>query len=74
MKTIAHLAAALAATLPAVALAGEGAASPIPVEDYARYDQIITSKFLSSETQLVLLERTTATQISPEQEIGRAHV
>ncbi len=58
----------LVMTLPAVALAGEGAASPIPVEDYARYDQIITSKFLSSETQLVLLERKTAPQISPEQE------
>lgn len=58
----------LVMTLPAVGLAGEGAASPIPVEDYARYDQIITSKFLSSETQLVLLERKTATQISPEQE------
>ncbi len=58
----------LVITLPAVGLAGERAASPIPVEDYARYDQIITSKFLSSETQLVLLERKTATQISPEQE------
>lgn len=55
--------------LPATGLAaGEGTAIPIPVEDYARYDQIITSKFLSSETQLVLLERKTATQISPEQE------
>ena len=54
--------------LPAIGLAGEGTAASIPVEDYARYDQIITSKFLSSETQLVLLERKTATQISPEQE------
>lgn len=53
---------------PAIGLAGEGAAVAIPLEDYARYDQIIAGKFLSSETQLVLLERKTTTQISPEQE------
>ena len=58
----------VAITLPSVGSAGEGPAVSIPVEDYARYDQIITSKFLSSETKLVLLERKTATQISPEQE------
>ena len=55
-------------TLPAIGSAGEEAVASIPVEDYARYDQIITSKFLSSETQLVLLERKTTIQISPEQE------
>ena len=55
-------------TLPTAGSAGGGTAVPIPVEDYARYDQIITSKFLHSETQLVLLERKTTTQISPEQE------
>jgi hypothetical protein len=55
-------------TLPSVGSAGEGTAVSLPAEDYARYDQIITSKFLSSETQLVLLERKTTTQISPEQE------
>ena len=54
--------------LPAIGLAAEGTVTAVPAEDYARYDQIITSKFLSSETQLVLLERKTATQISPEQE------
>jgi len=58
----------LVMTLSAVGLAGEGTVVSIPVEDYARYDQIITGKFLHSETQLVLLERKTATQISPEQE------
>jgi hypothetical protein len=58
----------MAMTLPVIGLAGEGTVVLIPVEDYARYDQIITSKFLYSETQLVLLERRTATQISPEQE------
>ena len=55
-------------TLPAIGLAGEGAVVSIPIEDYARYDQILTSKFLSSDTQLVLFERKTTTQISPEQE------
>jgi len=55
-------------TMPAVGLAGEGTVASIPVEDYARYDQIITSKFLHSETQLVLLERKTTGQIAPDQE------
>jgi len=54
--------------LPAVGSAGERTVVSISVEDYARYDQIITSKFLTSETQLVFLERKTATQISPGQE------
>ncbi|SPP65844.1 conserved exported hypothetical protein [Nitrospira lenta] len=58
----------LVMTLPVVGLAGEETVVSIPVEDYARYDQIITSKFLHSETQLVLLERKTTTQISPEQD------
>ncbi|ULA64787.1 MAG: hypothetical protein LZF86_190080 [Nitrospira sp.] len=58
----------VAMTWPAVGSAGEGTVAAIPLEDYARYDQIVASKFLSSETQLVLLERKTATQISPEQE------
>ncbi len=58
----------VAITFPADGSAGAGTVASIPVEDYARYDQIIASKFLSSETQLVLLERKTATQISPEQE------
>jgi hypothetical protein len=53
--------------LPAVGWPGRDSRL-IPVEDYARYDQIITGKFLHSETQLVLFERKTATQISPEQE------
>lgn len=55
-------------TVPSIGLAGEVTPAAIPLEDYARYDQIITSKFLSAETQLVLLERKTAIQISPEQE------
>lgn len=58
----------MAMTLPVIGLAGERTVVSISVEDYARYDQIITSKFLTSETQLVFLERKTATQISPGQE------
>lgn len=55
-------------TVPSIGLTGEVTPAAIPLEDYARYDQIITSKFLGAETQLVLLERKTAIQISPEQE------
>jgi len=54
--------------LPAIGSAGEGTVAAIPLEDYARYDQIIASKFLHSGTQLVLLERKTTTQILPEQD------
>lgn len=58
----------LVITLPAMGWAGEGTAVSIPLEDYARYDQVITSKFLTSQTHLVLIERKTTMQISPEQE------
>lgn len=40
----------------------------IPIEDYALYDQIVTKKFLTSETQLVLLERMTRSRFVPNQE------
>jgi hypothetical protein len=40
----------------------------IPVEDYALYDQVVTSKFLTSATQLVVIERTTQFRLSPDQE------
>lgn len=51
-------------------LAAEGmpAASSIPVEDYALYDQIVTKKFLTSDTQLVVLERMTVPRLLPDQE------
>lgn len=44
------------------------APSPIPVEDYALYDQIVTKKFLTSDTQLVVLERMTTARLIPNQE------
>ena len=40
----------------------------IPVEDYALYDQVVTSKFLTSATQLVVIERMTKFRLSPDQE------
>jgi hypothetical protein len=40
----------------------------IPVADYALYDQVVTSKFLTSATQLVVIERTTQFRLSPDQE------
>ncbi len=40
----------------------------ISVEDYALYDQVVTRKFLTSATQLVVIERTTQFRLSPDQE------
>ena len=40
----------------------------IPAEDYALYDQVVTTKFLTSATQLVVIERMTRFQLSPDQE------
>jgi len=50
------------------ARAEPGDSAPIPVEDYALYDQIITKKFLTSETRLVILERMTAARLIPNQD------
>jgi hypothetical protein len=43
-------------------------ADAISVEDYALYDQVVTSKFLTSATQLVVIERMTKFRLSPDQE------
>ena len=40
----------------------------IPSDDYAFYDQVVTSKFLTSATQLVVIERMTRFRLSPDQE------
>jgi hypothetical protein len=42
--------------------------SGIPVDDYALYDQVVTKKFLTSDTQLVVLERMTVSRLLPNQE------
>jgi len=38
------------------------------VEDYALYDQVLTKKFLTSQTQLVVIERMTRFRLSPDQD------
>lgn len=40
----------------------------VPVEDYALYDRVVTSKFLTNETRLVLIERLTVSRLYPDQE------
>lgn len=40
----------------------------IPADDYALYDQVVTSKFLTSATELVVIERMTRFRLSPDQE------
>ena len=40
----------------------------VPTEDYSLYDLIVDEKFLTPDTQLVLLERTTVTRLHPEQQ------
>ena len=43
-------------------------AGVIPAEDYALYDLVVTSKFLTSDTRLVVIERMTRFRLSPDQE------
>jgi len=42
-------------------------ADAIPAEDYALYDQVVTRKFLTSATRLVVIERMTRLRLSPDQ-------
>ena len=42
-------------------------ADAIPAEDYAVYDQVVTRKFLTSATRLVVIERMTRLRLSPDQ-------
>ncbi|MGQ0810836.1 MAG: hypothetical protein ACT4OO_06375 [Nitrospiraceae bacterium] len=41
---------------------------PVSPEEYPIYDLIVATKFLTSETQLVMIERMTATRLHPDQE------
>jgi hypothetical protein len=43
-------------------------AEAIPAEDYALYDLVMTSKFLTSATQLIIIERMTSLRLSPNQD------
>jgi hypothetical protein len=62
------ISAALTGSLPAApAEAPPDSPPPVPLEDYPLYDLIVDEKFLTPETKLVLLERTTVTRLHPEQ-------
>lgn len=39
---------------------------PIPVEDYAIYDRVIEAKFLTSQTNVVLVNRLTVSSLIPQ--------
>lgn len=54
--------------LPGAVAESAQKAAAIPAEDYALYDQMVTSKFLTSSTQLVVIERMTRFRLSPDQE------
>jgi hypothetical protein len=40
----------------------------IPVDDYAIYDRVVTNKFLTSQTKLVLIQRVTASRLYLDQD------
>ena len=47
---------------------GHDASVRVPTEDYPLYDLIVDEKFLTPDTQLVVLERSTVTRLHPEQQ------
>ena len=53
---------------PAHPMEPQPVVAAFPDDAYRFYDEIVTSKFLTSETSLVLIERMTATQLFPQQE------
>ena len=54
--------------LPGAVAESDQKADVIAAEDYALYDQVVTSKFLTSATQLVVIERMTRLRLSPDQD------
>lgn len=54
--------------LPGAVAETDRQAESIPAEDYALYDQVVTGKFLTSATLLVMIERMTSLRLSPNQE------
>ncbi len=54
--------------LPGAVAESDQKAAAVAAEDYALYDQVVTSKFLTSATQLVVIERMTRFRLSPGQE------
>lgn len=68
MMTMAILLLAWPLVVGAPADEGLRVTEAIPVDDYALYDQAVTKKFLTSDTQLVVLERMTVSRLLPNQE------
>ena len=54
--------------LPGAVAESDQKADAIAAEDYALYDQVVTSKFLTLATQLVVIDRMTRLRLSPDQE------
>jgi len=54
--------------LPGAVAESDQKADSISAEDYALYDQVVTSKFLTSATQLVVIERMTRLRLSQDVE------
>jgi hypothetical protein len=54
--------------VPGAVAGSDQKAEDISADDYALYDQVVTSKFLTSATQLVVIERMTRLRLSPDQE------
>ena len=54
--------------LPPAVAESERKIDVVVAEDYALYDQVVTSKFLTSQTQLVIIERMTRFRLSPDQD------
>ena len=54
--------------LPGAVAESDQKADAIPAEDYALYDQVVSRKFLTSATRLVVIERMTRLRLSPDEE------
>ena len=54
--------------LPGAVAGFDQKAEAISADDYALYDQVVTSKFLTSATRLVVIERMTRLRLSPDEE------
>ena len=54
--------------LPGAMAGSDQKTDAISADDYALFDQVVASKFLTSATQLVVIERMTRLRLSPDQE------
>jgi hypothetical protein len=63
------LIAVLGAEVQAAAEPSQPKAPAVPVEEYPVYDRVVRSKFLTTGTTLVIIERMTTTQMMPDSPI-----